>query len=203
MPQAARDTQGPELRSVPGGVGCQGTMCWCLPSPLPLCLSPCPGAAWPPAPPLKRVLEDSLPLDKVPLFLAAAAKHRHSQQTRSVYIQLLLGIASFLMVIKERGKNPFFFFFSNRKTNKWTLDGVKGKVLGGPCGVQQSFQMSSVAVLVSGLLEWMLCRGRSDCNLRLPPEGSLASLVAIPVAAEPVSVCAPPSTLKWARNQDF
>lgn len=69
--------------------------------------------------------------------------------------------------------------------------------------MQQSFQMSPVAVAVSGLLEWVLCRGRSGCNLRLPPEGSLASLVAIPVAAEPMSVCAPPSILEWARDWDF
>lgn len=66
--------------------------------------------------------------------------------------------------------------------------------------MQQSFQMIPVAEAVSDLLEYVLCCGRSGCNLRLAPEGALARLVVIPVAAEPacvpVSMPAPPSILK-------
>lgn len=66
--------------------------------------------------------------------------------------------------------------------------------------MQQSFQMNPVAEAVSDLLEQVLCCGRSGCNLRLAPEGALASLVVIPVASEPecvpVSMCSPPSLLE-------
>lgn len=60
--------------------------------------------------------------------------------------------------------------------------------------------MIPVAGAVSDLLEQVLCCGRSGCNLRLAPEGALASLVVIPVVPEPecvpVSMHAPPSMLE-------
>lgn len=50
------------------------------------------------------------------------------------------------------------------------------------------------------LLEQVLWRGRSGCNLRLAREGAEARLVVVPVAAEPecvpVSMRSPPSILE-------
>lgn len=109
-------TQGPEPRSEPGSDRWQGAMCvrGSLPFPLPFCL-PLPRSGMATSCPLKREVGESPPPEKVPLFFAAA-KHRRSRQTRSVYIQLPVGIASFLMVTEERKKNPIFC--SNRKTNE-------------------------------------------------------------------------------------
>lgn len=105
--RASHSPRGPEPRSDPGSVRWQGAMCVrrSLPFPVPLCL-PRPRSGMAPPSPLEREVGECC-LRKSLFF--AAAKHRRSRQTRSVYIQLPVGIASSLMVIKERKKSHLLF----------------------------------------------------------------------------------------------